>query len=341
MPIASPEVYAEMIDRAKAGGFAYPAINVTSSSTVNAALRGFAEAESDGIMQVSWGGAEFASGSTVNDMVTGAVAIAEFARVVAENYPVTVGLHTDHCPPDKLAGFMRPLLELSIERVRAGGDPIFGSHMWDGSGIDLEDNLKIADELFAMSIEAHTMLELEIGVVGGEEDGVSNEMNEKLYTSPKDMLRVAEVLGAPGERGRYLLAAVFGNVHGVYKPGSVKLKPQILKDGQDFVGAELGRERPFDLVFHGGSGSMLDEIRETLTYGVIKMNVDTDTQYAYTRPVADHVLKNYDGVLKVDGDVGNKKSYDPRAWGRSAEAGMAARVTQACEDLKSTGTRLT
>ena len=341
MPIASPEVYAEMIDRAKAGGFAYPAINVTSSSTVNAALRGFAEAESDGIMQVSWGGAEFASGSTVKDMVTGAVAIAEFARVVAENYPVTVGLHTDHCPPDKLAGFMRPLLELSIERVKAGGDPIFGSHMWDGSGIDLEDNLKIADELFAMSIEAHTMLELEIGVVGGEEDGVSNEMNEKLYTSPKDMLRVAEVLGAPGDRGRYLLAAVFGNVHGVYKPGSVKLKPQILKDGQDFVGEELGRERPFDLVFHGGSGSMLEEIRETLTYGVIKMNVDTDTQYAYTRPVADHVLKNYDGVLKVDGDVGNKKSYDPRAWGRSAEAGMAARVTQACEDLKSTGTRLT
>jgi fructose-bisphosphate aldolase, class II len=341
MPIASPEVYAEMIDRAKAGGFAYPAINVTSSGSLNAALRGFADAESDGILQVSWGGAEFASGASIKNMVTGAVAMAEFAKVVADNYPVTVGLHTDHCPPDKLAGFMRPLLELSIARVKAGGDPIFGSHMWDGSGIDLEDNLKIAEELFAMSIEAHTILELEIGVVGGEEDGVVGAMNEKLYTSPKDMLRVAEVLGAPGERGRYLLAAVFGNVHGVYKPGSVKLRPAILKEGQDFVGKELGRDRPFDLVFHGGSGSMLEEIRETLGYGVVKMNVDTDTQYAYTRPVADHVLKNYEGVLKVDGDVGNKKLYDPRAWGRAAEAGMAARVTEACDDLKSTGTRLT
>jgi len=340
MPIANPEVYAEMLDRAKAGGFAYPAINITSSSTINAALRGFAEAESDGILQVSWGGAEFASGSTVKDMVSGAVGLAEFARVVAKNYPVYVALHTDHCPPEKLAGYMRPLLELSIERVKAGGDPIFGSHMWDGSGIELEDNLKTADELFAMSIEARTVMELEIGVVGGEEDGVSNEMNEKLYTSPKDMERVVEVLGAPGERGRYLLAAVFGNVHGVYKPGSVKLKPEILKEGQEYVGKKLGVDKPFDLVFHGGSGSILNEIRETLGYGVIKMNVDTDTQYAYTRPVADHVFKNYDGVLKVDGEVGTKKVYDPRSWSKSAEAGMAARVTQACEDLKSTGTKM-
>jgi fructose-bisphosphate aldolase class II len=341
MPIANPEVYAEMIDRAKAGGFAYPAINVTSSGALNAALRGFAEAESDGIVQVSWGGAEFASGDTIKDMVTGAVAMAEFAKVVAQKYPVTVALHTDHCPPDKLAGYMRPLLELSLERVKAGGDPIFGSHMWDGSGIDLEDNLKIADELFALSIEAHTIMELEIGVVGGEEDGVSNEKSEKLYTSPHDMLRVTEVLGAPGERGRYLLAAVFGNVHGVYKPGSVELRPKILKEGQEFVGERLGVDKPFDLVFHGGSGSSLDEIRETLGYGVVKMNVDTDTQYAYTRPVANHMLKNYDGVLKVDGEVGTKKLYDPRAWGRAAEAGMAARVTEACVDLNSTGTRLT
>jgi fructose-bisphosphate aldolase, class II len=341
MPIANPEVYAEMIDRAKAGGFAYPAINITSSSTINAALRGFAEAESDGILQVSWGGAEFASGSTVKDMVTGAVALAEYAKVVATNYPVTIGLHTDHCPPDKLQGYMRPLLELSIERVKNGEDPIFGSHMWDGSAVELEDNLKTADELFAMSIEAHTIMELEIGVVGGEEDGVSNEKSEKLYTSPKDMERVVEVLGAPGERGRYLLAAVFGNVHGVYKPGSVELRPEILKEGQEYVGKKLGVDRPFDLVFHGGSGSELDQIRETLGYGVIKMNVDTDTQYAYTRPVADHMLTNYSGVLKIDGEVGNKKQYDPRAWSREAEAGMAARVTQACEDLKSTGTKRT
>jgi fructose-bisphosphate aldolase class II len=340
MPIANPEVYAEMLDRAKAGGFAYPAINVTSSSTVNAALRGFAEAESDGILQVSWGGAEFASGQTVKDMVTGAVALAGFAREVAKNYPVHVALHTDHCPPEKLAGYMRPLLELSIARVKNGEDPIFGSHMWDGSGIDLEDNLKTADELFAMSIEARTIMELEIGVVGGEEDGISNEMNEKLYTSPKDMLRVTEVLGAPGERGRYMLAAVFGNVHGVYKPGAVKLRPSILKEGQEFVGQKLGVDKPFDLVFHGGSGSALEEIHETLGYGVVKMNIDTDTQYAYTRPVADHMFTNYAGVLKVDGEVGVKKQYDPRSWSKSAETGMAERVIAACQDLKSAGTKL-
>ena len=340
MPIASPEVYSEMFDRAKAGGFAYPAINCTSSQTINAALRGFAEAESDGIIQVSWGGANFASGTSINNMVDGAIGLAEFAHVVAKNYPVNVALHTDHCPPEKLDGYMRPLLQLSIERVKAGGQPIFQSHMWDGSGIDLEENLKIADELFAMSIEAHTILELEIGVVGGEEDGISNEMNEKLYTSPKDMERVAEVLGAPGERGRYLLAAVFGNVHGVYKPGAVKLKPSILREGQEHVGAKLGRTNPFDLVFHGGSGSAIEEIHETLGYGVVKMNIDTDTQYAFTRPIVDHMFTNYAGVLKVDGDVGNKKVYDPRSYGKSAEAGMAARVVEACADLKSTGQRM-
>jgi len=340
MPIASPEVYAEMLDRAKAGGFAYPAINCPSSQTINAALRGFAEAESDGIIQVSWGGANFASGTTVNNMVDDAVALAEFTKVAARNYPLNVALHTDHCPPDKLDGYMRPLLQLEMDRVKNGEQPWFQSHMWDGSGVELEENLKIADELFAMSIEAHTILELEIGVVGGEEDGVSNEMNEKLYTSPKDMERVAEVLGAPGERGRYLLAAVFGNVHGVYKPGAVKLKPSILKEGQEHVGAKLGKKNPFDLVFHGGSGSLLEEIHETLTYGVIKMNIDTDTQYAFTRPVADHMFKNYDGVLKIDGEVGNKKVYDPRSYGKSAEAGMAARVVQGCQDLKSAGQKM-
>jgi fructose-bisphosphate aldolase class II len=339
MPIATPDEYAAMLDRAKSQGFAYPAINVASSGALNAALRGFAEAESDGIMQLSWGGAEFCSGATIKSMVDGAVAMAEFAKVVAKNYPVTVALHTDHCPPDKLDGYMRPLLELSIARVKNGEDPIFGSHMWDGSTLDLEENLRIADELFAMSIDAHTVMELEIGVVGGEEDGISHESDEKLYTSPKDMMRVAEVLGAPGERGRYLLAATFGNVHGSYKPGSVKLRPEILKEGQEYVGEKLGVDKPFDLVFHGGSGSELDEIHETLGYGVVKMNVDTDTQYAFTRPIVDHVMKNYDGVLKVDGEVGNKKVYDPRSWGRAAEAGMAERVVEACQNLNSAGTK--
>jgi fructose-bisphosphate aldolase class II len=337
MPIASPEVYTDMIDRAKAGKFAYPAINVTSSSSINAAIQGFADAESDGIVQVSWGGADFASGQRVKDMVTGAVALAEFAHVVAAKYSVNIALHTDHCPPNKLDGYMRPLIEISKERVVRGLDPLFGSHMWDGSAVSLEENLKIARELLAGCVAARIIMEVEIGVVGGEEDGVSHEINDKLYTTPEDALRTVEVLGL-GENGRYLLAATFGNVHGVYKPGGVKLRPVVLKEIQDEVGAKYGRVEPFDLVFHGGSGSLLEEIRETLDYGVVKMNVDTDTQYAYTRPVADHMLKNYDGVLKIDGEVGNKKTYDPRAWSKLAENGMAARVVEACTDLRSTGT---
>ena len=338
MPIATPETYAAMLDRAKEGRYAYPAINVTSSSTLVAALRGFAEAESDGIVQVSTGGAEYLSGSTVKDMVLGATALAEYAHHVAKGYDVTVALHTDHCPKDKLDGYMRPLIAISQERVDGGRDPLFQSHMWDGSAVELEENLSIARELLEACASARIVMEMEIGVVGGEEDGVENAINEKLYTTPGDALRTAEALGTTA--GRYLLAATFGNVHGVYKPGNVKLKPAILKQIQDAVGEKTGVERPFDLVFHGGSGSLLEEIRETLDYGVVKMNVDTDTQYAFTRPVADHMLKNYDGVLKVDGEVGNKKQYDPRAWGKAAEAGMAARVVRACEDLRSTGTRL-
>ena len=337
MPIASPEVYADMIDRAKAGKFAYPAINVTSSSSINAAIQGFADAESDGIIQFSWGGAEFASGQRVKDMVVGAVALAEFAHVVAAKYSVNIALHTDHCPPNKLDGYMRPLIEISKERVARGLDPLFGSHMWDGSAVSLEENLRIARELLAGCTAANIIMEVEIGVVGGEEDGVSHEINDKLYTTPEDALRTVEVLGL-GENGRYLLAATFGNVHGVYKPGGVKLRPLVLKEIQEEVGAKYGRVEPFDLVFHGGSGSLLEEIRETLDYGVVKMNVDTDTQYAYTRPVADHMLKNYDGVLKIDGEVGNKKTYDPRAWSKLAENGMSARVVEACTDLRSTGT---
>jgi fructose-bisphosphate aldolase class II len=341
MPIATPEVYADMIRRAKEGGFAYPAINCTSSETVNAALRGFADAGSDGIIQFSTGGAEFASGTGVKDMVTGAVALAEFAHVVAARYPVQVALHTDHCPKDKLDGYVRPLLALSRERVDAGRAPLFQSHMWDGSAIDLTENLAIAEELIDQAAAAKIVLELEIGVVGGEEDGVSHDINEKLYTAEGDFVATAKALGL-GERGIYLLAATFGNVHGVYKPGNVKLRPEILKMGQDAVAREFGLDdaKPFNFVFHGGSGSAQEEIREALSYGVVKMNVDTDTQYAFTRPIAGHVFANYDGVLKVDGEVGNKKAYDPRSYLKQAETGMAARVVQACEDLLSAGQSL-
>ncbi len=339
MPIASPEVYAEMIDRAKAGAFAYPAINVTSSSTINAAIQGFAEAESDGILQVSFGGAEFASGQKVKDMVTGAVALAEFAHVVAAKYGVTIVLNTDHCPEPKLDGFMRPLIKVSQERVAAGKEPLFQAHMWDGSAVALDKNLSIASELLDECVKARIIMEIEIGVVGGEEDGVEAKHDAKLYSTPEDGLATIEALGT-GERGRYLVAATFGNVHGVYKPGNVVLQPAKLKEIQDAVGAKVGKDKPFDLVFHGGSGSLLSEIREALDYGVVKMNVDTDTQYAYTRPVVEHMFRNYDGVLKIDGEVGNKKAYDPRAWNKLAESGMAARVVTACENLRSAGTSL-
>ncbi|GAB3749150.1 class II fructose-bisphosphate aldolase [Microlunatus parietis] len=328
-----------MLQKAKQNAFAYPAINISSSQTLNAALQGFAEAGSDGIIQVSTGGGEYASGPTIKNMVTGAVALAAYAHEVAKNYPINVAVHTDHCPKDKLDGFVRPLLAISEERVARGENPLFQSHMWDGSAVPVEENLSIAAELLERTSKAKIILEIEVGVVGGEEDGVSHEINEKLYTTVEDGLRTVEVLGA-GEKGQYITALTFGNVHGVYKPGAVKLRPEVLKEIQDEVGAKIGKERPFDLVFHGGSGSTLEEIRAAVDYGVVKMNIDTDTQYAFTRPAAAHMFTNYDGVLKVDGEVGNKKAYDPRAWGKLAEAGMAKRVVEACEHLRSTGTSL-
>jgi fructose-bisphosphate aldolase class II len=275
-------------------------------------------------------------------MVTGAVALAEFAHAVADKYPVNVALHTDHCPKDKLDGFVRPLMAISAERVGRGENPLFQSHMWDGSAVELHENLSIAEELLATASKAKIILEVEIGVVGGEEDGVSHDINEKLYTAPGDYAATLEALGS-GEKGRYLLAATFGNVHGVYKPGNVKLRPEILKQGQEVAREKLGLPadaKPFDLVFHGGSGSLLEEIHEAVSYGVVKMNVDTDTQYAFTRPIAAHMFTNYDGVLKVDGEVGNKKVYDPRSYLKAAEMAMAERVVQACENLNSAGHRL-
>ncbi|WP_066300840.1 class II fructose-bisphosphate aldolase [Arthrobacter luteolus] len=339
MPIATPEIYAEMIDRAKAGGFAYPAVNVTSSQTLNAALAGFAEAGSDGIVQVSTGGSAYWSGASVKNMVTGSLAFAAYAREVAKSYDVNIALHTDHCPKDKLEDFVLPLLAASEERVKRGEDPVFNSHMWDGSAETLDENLKIAQDLLARTAAAKIILEVEIGTVGGEEDGVENEINEKLYTTVEDGMATIQALG-DGSKGRYLTALTFGNVHGVYKPGGVKLRPEILQEIQTAVGASIGKETPFDLVFHGGSGSSAQEIADAVSYGVVKMNIDTDTQYAYTRPVADHMFRYYDGVLKVDGEVGNKKQYDPRVWGASAEKGMAARVVEAAQSLGSAGKHL-
>ena len=337
MPIASPEVYQEMYAKAKAGGYAYPAINITSSQTLIAAIQGFAEAGSDGIIQVSTGGAEYASGASVKDMVTGAVALAEFARVVAKHYPVNIALHTDHCQKEKLDKYVNPLIAISQARVDRGEDPLFNSHMWDGSAVPVEENLQIAEELLTRTSKAKQILEIEVGAVGGEGDGVGGEINDKLYSTIEDGMRTLEVLGL-GEKGAYITALTFGNVHGVYKPGNVQLRPGVLKEIQDACGAKYGVDKPFNLVFHGGSGSTSQEIADAVSFGVVKMNIDTDTQYAFTRKVADHMLRNYDGVLKVDGGVGNKKLYDPRVWGKAAEAAMAARVVEACQRLGSVGT---
>jgi fructose-bisphosphate aldolase class II len=340
MPVADYKTYCKMLNRAREKKFAYPAINVTSLTTANAVLRGLAECRSDGIIQVSTGGGAFASGLSVKDMVVGAMSIAEHVHRAAERYDIYVALHTDHCQADKLDTFVLPLIEETEKRRAAGMPNLFNSHMFDGSALPLEENLDIAVPLLERCHKNEIILEIEVGVVGGEEDGVSGEgAAEKLYTTPEDMLEAArrmnEVKGA-----RYLVAATFGNVHGVYKPGHVKLKPSILKHGQEALEKTYGKEGLFYLVFHGGSGSSLDEIHEAVDYGVVKMNIDTDTQYAFTRPIADHMLKNYDGVVKVDGEVGDKKKYDPRVYLKIAEEAMAERIKRAVEDLRGMGTTL-
>lgn len=338
MPVATPEQYKKMLSSAKKGGYAFPAINVTSMSTANAAMKAFADKKSDGIIQVSTGGGKFASGS-VGDMALGAISLAQHIHLMADKYNVLIALHTDHCHPQYVESFMIPLIA-ETEKRRAKGLPnLFNSHMFDGSELPLLENIKQSKALLDRCQKSEIILEVETGVVGGEEDGVNNEHApaDKLYTTPAEMVEMARALRPIGT---FMYAATFGNVHGVYKPGNVKLRPTILKDGQDAVRSALGADAEHYLVFHGGSGSELHEIHETLTYGVVKMNIDTDTQYTYTRPVVDYFFKNYDKVLKIDGEVGSKKHYDPREWLKVAEKGMSERIALACDDLKSSGKSL-
>lgn len=336
MPVATPKQYEAMIEAAQKGNYAYPAVNVTSITTINAALKAFSEAKSDGIIQVSTGGGQFASGLNVADAAFGAIVLAEATHRLAEKYDILVALHTDHCHPEKVESFLKPLLEASRKRIAEGKGPLFQSHMFDGSVVALEENLEISKTLLKECADLDIILEVEAGCVGGEEDGhdTSGLPAEKLYTTPEDMLAVYESLQPVG---RFIFAATFGNVHGAYKPGAVQLKPTILRDGQKAVTDKHGSEAFMDLVFHGGSGSELSDIRETLEYGVIKMNIDTDTQYAFTRPIVTHIGENIEGVLKIDGEVGNKKTYDPRSYLKKAEKNMAARMYQATEDLCSKG----
>lgn len=336
MPIATPAQYRAMLDSAQKGGYAYPAVNVTSITTINGALRAFAEAKSDGIIQVSTGGGQFASGTKVNDAAFGAIVLAEAAHLLAEKYDILVALHTDHCQPGKVDSFLRPLLEASRKRIAEGKGPLFQSHMLDASELPLQENMELSKKLLKECVELDIILEVEAGIVGGEEDGhdTSGVPQDKLYTTPEDMVTVYESLQP---LGRFLFAATFGNVHGTYKPGSVVLKPDILRDGQKAVTDKHGATAEMDLVFHGGSGSDLSDIRATLDYGVVKMNIDTDTQYAFTRPIVTHICQNIESVVKADGEVGDKKFYDPRSYLKKAEASLADRLVEACEDLRSTG----
>jgi fructose-bisphosphate aldolase class II len=337
MPIATPKQFAQMLDAAQAGGYAYPAINCTSIITLNAAMGAFADQKSDGIIQFSTGAGQFASGLNNKDAAYGCIVLAEVAHRLAEQYDILVALNTDHCQPEKAAGFLKPLIEATAKRRARGENNLFQNHMLDASILPLEENMAISKEYLQLCVENEIILEVEAGVVGGEEDGAAGSEDtpdEDLYTTPEDMLAVHEALSPIG---RFTFAATFGNVHGHYKPGAVKLKPKILKDGQAVVTEKYGADAEMDLVFHGGSGSSLEEIRETLDYGVVKMNVDTDTQYAFTRPIVKHMCENIEGVLKIDGEIGNKKTYDPRSYLKAAEKGMADRVVVACEDLLSAG----
>lgn len=350
MTVATHEEYSRMLGAARDGGYAYPAINVTSSQTLNAALQGFADAGSDGIIQISVGGAAYLSGQKLKNRVVGSLAFAAYAREVAAQYKdITVAFHTDHCAEQYLDEWVRPLLDIEIERAARGEEPLFNSHMWDGSTVSLDRNLDIATELLEKSQKAHTVLEIEIGAVGGEEDGQRAEINSKLYSTPEDAAQVAQTLGLSTDdqgRARYMAAFTFGNVHGAYKPGVVKLRPELLGEIQHSTAHEFADapgshgDKPFLLVFHGGSGSTPEEIAQAVSHGVVKMNIDTDTQYAFTRAVAGHMMTNYDKVLKIDGEVGEKAEYDPRSWGKEAEESMAKRVVEACVELGSAGKAL-
>lgn len=337
MPIATPKQFAQMLDAAQAGGYAFPAINCTSIITLNAAMKAFADQKSDGIIQFSTGAGQFASGTRNSDMAFGCIVLAEAAHRLAEQYDVLVALNTDHCQPDKAATFLKPLIEATAKRRAKGESNLFQNHMLDASILPLAENMAISKEYLRLCAENEIILEVEAGVVGGEEDGAAGSEDTPdadMYTTPEDMLAVHEALHP---LGRFTFAATFGNVHGHYKPGAVKLRPTILKDGQAVVMEKYGADAEMDLVFHGGSGSSLEEIRETLKYGVVKMNVDTDTQYAFTRPIVKHMCENIEGVLKIDGEIGNKKVYDPRSYLKAAEKGMAERVAVACDDLLSSG----
>lgn len=326
-----------MLDAAQRGGYAYPAVNIATVTSIHGALRGFAEAGSDGILQILPSSAAFASGTAVNDAAEGAMMLAEAAHRLAKHYGVLVALHTDHCPPAMVQSFLHPLIKETAARRVTGLSNLFHSHMFDGSALPMQENLAEARTLLKRCADLDIILEMEIGVVGGEDEttGKHKSSDPALYTKPEDMLAVYETLN---EHGRFLLATAFGNQHGGIVPGTLTLRPEILGAGQALLKKAYGRR--FDLVFHGGSGTPMEMVRECIRHGVVKVNMDSDTQYAFSRPIAEHMLKNFDAVLKVDGGIGEKRGYDPRVWLVKGEQGICDRVQQACADFMCAGKSL-
>jgi len=339
----------KVFEYARKNNFAIPAINVTSSSTVVAALEGARDIKAPIILQTSQGGSAFFGGKGLSNgnqgaSIAGSIAAAHYIRAIAPAYGIPVILHSDHCAK-KLLPWFDGMLDADEAYFKQHGVPLFSSHMLDLSEESKDENIEICKKYFTRMAKMDQWLEMEIGITGGEEDGVDNSAvdNASLYTQPEDIWDVHDALSKISPN--FSIAAAFGNVHGVYKPGNVKLRPEILARHQDYVSKKLGPNdpKPLFLVFHGGSGSSKDEIKTAVTSGVVKMNVDTDAQFAYLAGIRDFVLNKKDYLLTQVGnpegqDKPNKKFYDPRVWVREGEKTMSARIKEACADLGNVGT---
>ena len=344
--VVTGKEYLSLVKACKDGHYALPAVNVIGTSTINAVLEAAAKNKSDVIIQLSNGGAEFYAGKGMPDSfqakVLGAVSAAHHVHLLAEQYGVCVVLHTDHANK-KLVPWVEALLTHGEAYYKANGKPLFTSHMIDLSEETLEENIETSARILERAAKIDMSIEIELGCTGGEEDGVGSDEidNAKLYTQPEDVLKAYDVLS---KLGHFSVAASFGNVHGVYKPGNVHLRPEILKNSQALVAKERGLgNNPLDLVFHGGSGSEKDKITESLGYGVFKMNIDTDTQFAFSEYVGKYVEANSRAFkYQIDPEDAKpyKKQYDPRVWLREGEKGIVDRLNEAFKDLQSAGKTL-
>ncbi len=342
--VVTGQGYKTLVDAAKAGGYALPAVNVTGTNSINAVMEAAAKANSDIIIQLSNSGGQFYAGKGLQDgfkaKVLGSVAAAQHAHLLAEHYGICVAMHTDHANK-ALIPWIEALLDEGEKYYAVHGKPLFSSHMLDLSADPIDFNLSECARILERMAKIDMSLEIELGVTGGEEDGIGSDFDEtadnsKLYTQPEDVLRAYELLNPIGH---FSVAASFGNVHGVYKPGNVKLRPEILKNSQSLVqDTHDTGPNPLHLVFHGGSGSEKSKIHEAVGYGVFKMNIDTDTQFAFSKPIGKFVNENLRAFeYQVDPDDGTpyKKFYDPRGYLRLGELGIVDRLQEACDDLGS------